>query len=159
MTDDTRPSIRPSPQEQVMGAAIGVIQGRCLAAAELGLADALAKGPLSVDAIATQTKADVDNVFRLMRALETIGVFKQVSPRVFENTPMSDCLRKDVPGSQWAFLQVFAPGWGIWDGLGEMLQTLRTGKRPWLKPEDMTFGNTIEDILSSGRCSTRPCVQ
>lgn len=119
----------PSPQEQVMGAVMALIQGRCLvAAAELGLADALATGPLSVDAIAARTKVNADNVFRLMRALETIGVFKQVSPRVFGNTPMSECLRKDVPGSQWAFLQIFAPGWGYWEGLGEMLPTLRTGK-------------------------------
>ena len=80
------------------------------------------------DIIADQTKADADNVFRVMRALETIGIFKQVSPRVFENTPMSECLRKDVPGSQWAFLQMVAPGWGYWEGYGEMLSTLRTGK-------------------------------
>ena len=70
----------PSPQEQVMGIALGVTQGRCLiAAAELGLADALANGPLHVDAISAHAKADAGNVFRLMRALETIGVFQQVS--------------------------------------------------------------------------------
>ena len=63
-----------------------------------------------------------------MRALETLGIFKQVSPRVFENTPMSDCIRKDVSGSQWAFLQIWAPGWGYWEGLGEMLPTLRSGQ-------------------------------
>ena len=112
-----------------MGAFIGIIQGRCVVlAAELGLADVLADGPLSVDAIAAQIQADADNLFRVMRALETIGVFKQVSPRVFENTPTSESLRKDVPGSQWAFLQIFAPGWGYWDGLGELLPTVRTGK-------------------------------
>jgi hypothetical protein len=126
---DARPSASPSPQEQVLGLFTGIVQGRCLvAAAELGLADALAKGPLSVDAIAAQTSADADNVFRLMRALETIGIFKQVSSRVFENTPISECLRKDVPGSQWAILQILAPGWGAWEGYGEMLATLRTGK-------------------------------
>lgn len=127
-TDD-QPSASPSPQEKVMGAFIGLLQGRCVvAAAELGLADALAAGPLSVEALAVQIDADADNVFRLMRALESIEIFKQVSPRVFENTPTSECLRKDVPGSQWAFLQIFAPGWGHWDGLSEMLPTLRTGK-------------------------------
>ncbi len=97
-------------------------------AAELGLADVLADGPLSVDAIAAQADADADNLFRVMRALETIGVFKQVSPRVFENTPTSESLRKDVPGSQWAYLQIWAPGWGHWEGLGEVLPTVRTGK-------------------------------
>jgi O-methyltransferase/methyltransferase family protein len=127
-TADKSPA-SPSPQAQVMGVVIGITQGRCLvAAAELGLADALAGGPLSVEAIAAKVNADADNLFRLMRALETIGVFKQVSPRVFENTPMSDCIRKDGPGSQWVFLQMWAPGWGYWEGYGEMLQTVRTGK-------------------------------
>lgn len=127
-TDDTSLA-SPSPQEQVMGAAIGLWQGRCvIAAVELCLADVLADGPLSVETIAAQTDADADNLFRVMRALETIGIFKQVSPRVFENTPTSECLRKDVPGSQWAFLRILAPGWGHWEGLGEMLPTVRTGK-------------------------------
>jgi O-methyltransferase domain/Dimerisation domain len=126
---DARASASPSPQEEVLRLLMGMLQGRCIvAAAELGLADTLAKGPSSVDAIAAQTKADADNVYRLMRALETIGVFRQVSPRVFENTPISECLRKDVPGSQWALLQILAPGWGAWEGYGEMLQTVRTGK-------------------------------
>ena len=129
MNTEDRSTASPSPQEQVMGACVGMIQGRCVvAAAELGLPDALARGPLSVEAIAAKVKADADSVFRLMRALETIGVFKQASPRVFENTPMSECMRKDVPGSQWAFLQIWAPEWGYWEGLGEMLPTIRTGK-------------------------------
>src|SRR6187551_2083256 len=118
------PSATPSPQEQVMAIAMGVTQGRCLvAAAELGIADALAKGPLHVDSICAEIKADGRNLFRLMRALETIGVFQQVSPRVFANTPLSDCLRSDAAGSQRAFLQLLAPGLGIWDGYTEMLST------------------------------------
>jgi hypothetical protein len=124
-----RPSASPSPQEQVLGIAIGFVQARCLiAAAELGLADALANGPLPVGDIAKQTETDAENLFRLMRALETIGIFQQVSPLVFENTPMSECLRKDVPGSQAAFLRILAPGGGLYEGYGEMLATLRTGR-------------------------------
>ena len=124
-----KPTASLSPQEQVMGMAFGVVQGRCLvAAAELGLADVLGNGAVHVDAIAAETRADAGHVFRLMRALETLGIFRQVSPRVFANTPVSDCLRSDVPGSQRAFLQLLAPGMGIWDGYSEMLATLRTGK-------------------------------
>ena len=109
-----KPTASLSPQEQVMGMAFGVVQGRCLvAAAELGLADVLGNGAVHVDAIAAETRADAGHVFRLMRALETLGVFRQVSPRVFANTPVSDCLRSDVPGSQRAFLQLLAPGMGM----------------------------------------------
>ena len=118
-----------SPQERVMEIVLGVLHGRCLiAAAELGVADTLASGPQPVEELAAKVGANADNLFRLLRALETIDVFKQVSPGVFANTPVSDCLRKGATGSQWAFVNLLAPGFGIWDGYTEMLETLRTGR-------------------------------
>lgn len=118
-----------SPQEHVMEIVLGVVQGRCLvAAAELGIADALASGPQQIEKLAAKIGANADNLFRLLRALETIDVFKQVSPGVFANNRVSDCLRKGFPGSQWAFVNILAPGFGMWDGYTEMLATLRTGR-------------------------------
>jgi len=61
--------------------------------------------PLHVDELARRTKTDASSLFRVLRALESTGIFKQVSPRVFANTPASQYLCKDVPGSQWAFLR------------------------------------------------------
>lgn len=124
------PTPSHSPQEQILGILFGMLHGRCLTAAvELGLADVLAGGALPVERIAAQTKTDPDNLYRLMRALETLGIFHQVSPRVFKNTPTSECLRKDVPGSQWASVHLHAPGWGFWEGYGHhLVPTLRTGK-------------------------------
>jgi hypothetical protein len=63
-----------------------------------------------------------------MRVLETIGVFRQASSRVFENTPTNECLRKDVPGSKWASIHLNAPGWGYWEGYGHLMPTIQTGK-------------------------------
>ena len=118
-----------SPQDQVMGLVFGVLYGRCLiAAAELGIADALAARPLPLQELAERTQANAGSLFRVLRALETLGVFQQISPGVFANTPVSECLRRDVPGSQWAFVHLLAPGLGLWDGYSEMLETLRTGK-------------------------------
>lgn len=119
----------PSPEEQIMGLMLGLVQGRSLTAAtELGIADALAAGPLSVEDLAARTQADSTNLLRLLRALETLGIFQQISPGTFANTPGSNCLRRDIPGSQWAFVHLLAPGFGLWDGYTEMLDTLRTGK-------------------------------
>ena len=118
----------PSMSQQIFGIILGAAQARCLAAAaELELADRLASGPVPVELLASQTNTDADSLFRMMRALETIGFFRQASPRVFENSPMSELLRKDVPGSQWAFVRMFAPGWGFWEGLGHLLPTLQKG--------------------------------
>ncbi|HYR44514.1 MAG TPA: methyltransferase [Terriglobia bacterium] len=120
----------PAPQNQILGIVTGFWQSRALAiAAELELADLLADGPVSVDILAGRTKTDSLSLFRLMRALEGIGIFRQVSPQVFANTPTSDCLRKNVPGSQWAFVRIQLSRdcgvYGAWAGLMDSVQTGR----------------------------------
>lgn len=118
-----------SPQEQVIGLVFALIQSRAMTTAvELGIADVLAEGALEVEEIAKRTSTNPGNLFRLMRALEIIGIFRQKSPRVFENTPMSECLRRDVPGSQWALVKLMAPGWGTWEGCREMTRTVEAGR-------------------------------
>src|ERR1700755_526441 len=47
------------------------------AAAELGVADALADGPLPIDELAFRVDADPDALERLLRALITRGVFRR----------------------------------------------------------------------------------
>jgi len=113
---------KPVPQEQIFSIALGFWQARALAVAtELGLPALLAEGPLHVDALASRTKTNASALFRLLRALESTGIFTQTSPRVFGNTATSECLRKGVPGSQSPlFLQNLSKGNGpleAWDEL------------------------------------------
>jgi hypothetical protein len=97
-------------------------------AAELELADLLAAGPLSIDALAVRTKTDPGALYRLLRALESIGLFTEVSPRVFGNTPVSDCLRKDDPLSQWAWARLtLSTGMGQYEGWAGLLDSIQTG--------------------------------
>jgi hypothetical protein len=63
-----------------------------------------------------------------LRTLESVGVFKQVSPRVFANTPVSELLRKGVPGSQWAYVRAVSPGGGIYEAWSGFIDSVRTGK-------------------------------
>src|ERR1051326_1343318 len=92
----------------VDGNADGVIHGSALvSAAELGIADALRDGPLPVDEIAKRTGTEAGNLFRLLRALDTIGVFRQTTPGVFENTSTSSYLRQDVAGSLWPMVRLW----------------------------------------------------
>jgi len=66
--------------------------------------------------------------FRLLRALESTGIFTQTSPRVFANTPTSECLRKDVPGSQWPLvLQNLSKGNGPFEAWEKLEYAVRTG--------------------------------
>ncbi len=57
------------------------------AAADLGIADVLAQGPLSADDLATAVGADADTVSRLLRALIGRGVFRQLSDGRYDLTP------------------------------------------------------------------------
>ena len=113
----------------VDGNADGVIHGSALvSAAELGIADALRDGPLPVDEIAKRTGTEAGNLFRLLRALDTIGVFRQTTPGVFENTSTSSYLRQDVAGSLWPMVRLWGRGWGYLEGNGALSETIRTGK-------------------------------
>jgi hypothetical protein len=128
----------PAPHEQILNIVMGFWQSRALAvAAELELADFLADGPLPAETLASRTKTDASSLFRLMRALESIGVFKQVSPRVFANTPASECLRKNVPGSQWASVRtILSVGYGQYEAWAGLLGSIQTGKTAF----DQMFG-------------------
>jgi len=120
----------PTPFNDILAILRGLWASRALAvAAELDLAGLLAAGPKNVDELAAATKTHAPSLFRVMRALESIGVFHQVSPRVFANSPSSELLRKDVPGSQWAFVRmILSKDMGQYDAFGALMSSVRTGK-------------------------------
>ena len=68
-------------------------------AADLGVADALADGPLSGEQLADRVGADADALRRLMRALIGIGIFRQRSDGRYALTPLAETLRTDAPVS------------------------------------------------------------
>lgn len=124
-----------APHEQILNIVMGFWQSRALAvAAELELADLLAEGAVPVDSLASRTRTDASSLFRLMRALESIGIFKQVSPKVFTNTPASACLRKHVPGSQWATVRtILSVGYGQYEAWSGLLGSIQTGEEAFDK--------------------------
>jgi C-methyltransferase len=69
------------------------------AAAELGVADALADGPLSIDELARRVEADPGALARLLRALITRGVFRQRRDGRYDLTPLAETLRSDASAS------------------------------------------------------------
>jgi len=118
-----------APHEQIFSIVLGFWQARALTVAtELGLPDLLAEGPLHVDELASRTKTNASALFRLLRALESTGIFTQTTPRVFGNTQTSECLRKDVPGSQWPLVvQNLSKGNGPFEAWEKLEYAVRTG--------------------------------
>jgi hypothetical protein len=69
------------------------------AVAEIGIADQLADGPLTVEELAKRTETNADALYRVLRALASKGVFTEVSRRTFGLTPLADTLRADAARS------------------------------------------------------------
>lgn len=129
MTSASGTPLRANKPERILAIIEGYWHSRALAvAAELNLADLLAAGPLPIEALAAASQTDSEALCRLLRALESIGLFEQVSPRVFANTPASEFLRKDAPYSQWAWARLtLSIGLGQYEAWGGLLDSIRTG--------------------------------
>ncbi len=98
-------------------------------AARLRLADLLASGPLSSDALAQRVGAHPDALYRLMRGGVVAGLFTQEPPRTFTLTPLGACLRSEVPGSMHDMaIMLTAPG--HWQPWGDLVTAVRTGRSP-----------------------------
>lgn len=72
------------------------------AAAKFGIADHLKDGSRSVDDLAAETSTNSDALYRLLRALASIGIFAECEPRQFSLTPLAEPLQSDIPGSKRA---------------------------------------------------------
>src|SRR5580693_9515128 len=86
-------------------------------AAELGVADALADGPLPIDELAARVGADADALHRLLRALIGRGVFRRRLDGRYELNPLADTLRSQWRGRPGSTGRVSSandgPGWWI----------------------------------------------
>jgi hypothetical protein len=60
----------------------------------LGLPDRVAGGPRSADELASATGSHPRSLYRLMRALATVGVFHEIPDQRFQATELSDALRR-----------------------------------------------------------------
>ncbi len=66
-------------------------------AARLRIADALAKGPRTTAELAATAKCHEESLHRLLRALASVGIFRETKKKTFELTPKADYLRSDHP--------------------------------------------------------------
>ena len=106
----------------------GVRMGHMLQAiAELGVADHLVAGPLSVDELAERTGSNADALYRALRAMASKGVFTEVSRRVFALTSLAQFLRSDMPYSLRDAFCMFGQKF-MRDAFAEVGHTIRTGQ-------------------------------
>jgi predicted O-methyltransferase YrrM len=112
-------------------------------AAKLKVADLLAEGPQSVDALASRTRTHAGALYRVLRALASTGIFRETEPRTFAQTPLSELLRSDVPGSMCGLAELT----GIFHmrAWPEIMHSVTTGETAVKK----VFGAEIFDYLAT----------
>ena len=111
-------------------------------AAELGLADLLRDGPRTTDDLAGACGAHAASLYRLMRALASVGVFTEMQGRRFGLTPMAELLRSDVPGSMRSLARMYgSEQYRAWD---DLLGSVRSGEPAF----DRVFGASYFEFLA-----------
>jgi len=133
----------PTPQQHLNQLISGYWHARCVyVVAKLGIADLLASGPQSIEELARRTGTHRPALFRLLRALASLGVFAEEPGQRFALTPAAELLRQDVPGSQWAMAVMM--GEEHYSAWGELLYSVRTGKIAF----DKIYGMPVFEFLS-----------
>ena len=94
--------------------------------AKLGIPDVLKSGPKTSEELASATNVHAPSLFRLLRALASVGVITSEGER-FAQTPLSETLVTDAPGSlRWFAVselgQEHYPAWG------NLMYSIKTGE-------------------------------
>jgi hypothetical protein len=96
-------------------------------AAKLGIADLLQTGTKHHSELATATGTDAPSLYRLLRALASVGIFTEGAPGQFSTTPLATFLQRDVPGSvrDAAIMMGDREHYNSW---GNILHAVQTGQ-------------------------------
>lgn len=96
-------------------------------AVQLRIPEQLASGPKTATSIAHAAQAHPPSVFRLLRALHTLGVCRAIDQETFELTPAGHILRPDVPRSLRG--RALFSGDMLWQQFGDLAYVVKTGNR------------------------------
>ena len=133
---------QPTPRQQLVQMITGYWPAQAIhVAAKLHLADLVKDGPKSAPELAQATKTQPLALYRLLRALSSVGIFAEDDEARFSLTPMAECLI-DRPGSQYAVaIMMGDEHYASW---GDLLYSLQTGKPAF----DHLYGKPVFDWLS-----------
>lgn len=111
-------------------------------AAKLGLADHLAARPRTAAELAPLVAAAPGPLYRLLRALASVGVFAESAGGVFGMTPMAHLLRDDQPGSLRSTAMLYGDE-VVWDAYGRLSHAVTSGRTAF----DHLYGQPFYDYL------------
>lgn len=124
-----------------------MITGYCIsqsiyAAAKLEIADLLISGPQTAEQLATATNTNAESLYRLLRALASVGIFAENEQGEFSLTPLAEPLRSDHPESKQAC--AIMNGEDQFRPWCEIIYSLQTGKPAY----DKIWGKSVFEFLA-----------
>jgi O-methyltransferase domain/Dimerisation domain len=112
-------------------------------AAKLGIADLVQNGPVHHETLAAASESDPPSLYRLMRALASVGIFAETSPGSFGLTPMAEVLSAVAPNSMRALALTYNEE--LYHAWGDMLYSVQTGQPAF----DHVYGMPVFEYFAS----------
>jgi O-methyltransferase domain len=145
-SDDIGAAVR-----QVLGDTLGYLYPAALRVAiRLDVADQLAKGPMTAEALAAISGVSPDHLRRVLRFLATRGVFREDDSGAFHLTTAAGLLRSDSPVPLRSIILLFTDEM-YWLPAGRLENTLRKGNTVF----NEIFGSQIFDYLLEDHSRTQ----
>jgi hypothetical protein len=130
------------PRVQMSGLIMGFVPAQAIAiAAELGIADLVAREPMTAKQLAQATSSDASALFRVLRYLASLGIFQADEQDRFALTPMAELLRSDAADSMRSMGRIMGrvgPG-----TVSRLVDAVRSGKNPFA----LAFGQHLFEYL------------
>jgi hypothetical protein len=135
---------KTSPHKTMLNLIIGHWTARLVqVAAKLNLADLLKDGPRTADQLAAIAGVRTPELYRVLRALASVGVFAETKNQRFKLTPLAVTLQTVVPGSMRTSAIMLNADWQ-WDAWQQLLYGIETGEVPFVKAHGMSVFEYLE---------------
>lgn len=118
-------------------------------AAKLGVADHLRLGPQSIDVLAGISGAHPGALYRLLRALASIGIFEEADDGRFHLTPLAEPLQTEASGSLHALAILYGEDW-YYRAYGDLLHSIMTGKSAFQHVHGQTLFEYLNEHPNAG---------
>jgi len=117
-----------APEKALETFIMGEAVSRCLQVlAKLLIADRLAQSPETAEVLARETSTHAQSLYRVLRTVASVGVFREDEQGRFHMTPTAELLRTDVPDSMQPWLVLRGEEWhrSSWN---KLYATVSTGE-------------------------------
>lgn len=144
-----------SPVVELMKLISGFQVSQAISAmATLGIADVLKGEVRNSDDIARAVNCEPKALYRLLHALASAGLLYEQPDRLFQLTPVGECLKSDAPDSRLAWARYLGRDY-VWHSWGNLVGSVQSGKSAFELLNTQTCGNGAGNDLKKPLYSTQ----